>query len=407
MTGNQSGGPDPVTVPMARDPGMAGAASAGAGSAGSALPKLETSVLLDKLLRAGALRPEDYLVLSRMERMIMANHVSAGQQQQQPLQPPPPVSSSRVRQATKGGLSATSPADSGVVDMRREFELNAASSAKMNISAGQVMTTILQRSTVLDGILILRGSPQLSSENLYDTQSSLNYPRRSSASSDRTSLLPAGMQQQPSAIASSTSSIRSERPSPGPMDYYYGATGGGGRSDPSGGFHQQQRTSEPYQQQPSSLYGPAVVPTAGRCCPCCGSPSHPQQLAQHHACNLCGGGPHQQPYYPSYSSGPKQLAVQQQPPPPTYSSAVTAGAYGSSSARHYSAGSDMLTMGTKYQPSGMAPSSAVQQSQQQHPLKNPSGSSGGSGSVTSQQHLLRTTEPGMQAPPPHDPLRYE
>ncbi len=41
-------------------------------------PKMETSVLLDKLLRAGALRPEDYLVLSRMERMIMANHAAGG-----------------------------------------------------------------------------------------------------------------------------------------------------------------------------------------------------------------------------------------------------------------------------------------------------------------------------------------
>lgn len=92
-------------------------------------PKLETSVLLDKLLRAGALRPEDYLVLSRMERMIMANHISsAGQQmvQQQQQQP------GRMRSNKMG--TASSPADSGV-DMRREFELNS--------SVGQVRQVFL------------------------------------------------------------------------------------------------------------------------------------------------------------------------------------------------------------------------------------------------------------------------
>ncbi len=100
------------------------------GATSAALPKLETSVLLDKLLRAGALRPEDYLVLSRMERMIMANHLSSAGQQQQ---------SARIRPSSKMGqpTTASSPADSGV-DMRREFELNA---TKMSMG-GQVNINI-------------------------------------------------------------------------------------------------------------------------------------------------------------------------------------------------------------------------------------------------------------------------
>jgi hypothetical protein len=111
---------------------------------------METSVLLDKLLRAGALRPEDYLVLSRMERMIMANHAAGGNSslnQSGTRVRQPKSSSDRQQQQQQQQQQIISPAESGT-DMRREFEFGPKQSAGLAVS-GQLA----------------------SNENLYDTAS--------------------------------------------------------------------------------------------------------------------------------------------------------------------------------------------------------------------------------------------
>ena len=78
------------------------------------MPKLETSVLLDKLLRAGALRPEDYLVLSRMERMIMATHTSQSSRLK--------ASSSASGASSAAKMQALPLSNAAAVDMRRDVE---------------------------------------------------------------------------------------------------------------------------------------------------------------------------------------------------------------------------------------------------------------------------------------------
>ncbi|XP_045031969.1 uncharacterized protein LOC123474146 [Daphnia magna] len=255
-------------------------------------PKMETSVLLDKLLRAGALRPEDYLVLSRMEPAPIANRIPCKQQQQQQI---------------------VSPAESGT-DMRREFDFG---SKQLN-SIG----------------LPVSNQPQVASnENLYDSASGPSsmaqqqYQRRLSAGNNGLDVT-AGqlrMQQQ----------LPSNRPSPSPsspFDYYnsslasYSSNPVTGRGSSLGSANGDHSLAQPQQQLPSrnssgnadGLYsmaqsGPyqplASLPTAGRCCPCCGSPSHPQLQHHHHhhhhihhTCSLCGGGPH-------LASGPASVPV--------------------------------------------------------------------------------------------------
>ena len=254
-------------------------------------PKLETSVLLDKLLRAGALRPEDYLVLSRMERMIMANHVAGGgsslNQQQSSngarVRQPKVLASNNQQQPIP-----PSPSETTGSDIRREFDF----SSVKHPSAG------------------LPVSGQQSSENLYDSSSSVqsssivvtqqqqHYQRRLSAGNNS---------------GSDNVPLRIARPSPGPspFDYYNNTMGNyptavAGRGSSLSSNSVVESSSNSLLQQPRANDTSAIYPVNGpypsssRCCPCCGSPSHPQQQQHHHhhhhhhhhTCSLCGGGPH-------------------------------------------------------------------------------------------------------------------
>uniref|UniRef100_A0A0P5Q7N8 Rhomboid 5 (RHBDF2), mRNA protein n=1 Tax=Daphnia magna TaxID=35525 RepID=A0A0P5Q7N8_9CRUS len=323
-------------------------------------PKMETSVLLDKLLRAGALRPEDYLVLSRMERMIMANHAAGGNSlNQSGARVRHPKSSSTDRQQNplqqQQQQQIVSPAESGT-DMRREFDFG---SKQLN-SIG----------------LPVSNQPQVASnENLYDSASGPSsmaqqqYQRRLSAGNNGLDVT-AGqlrMQQQ----------LPSNRPSPSPsspFDYYnsslasYSSNPVTGRGSSLGSANGDHSLAQPQQQLPSrnssgnadGLYsmaqsGPyqplASLPTAGRCCPCCGSPSHPQLQHHHHhhhhihhTCSLCGGGPHlasgpasvpvsSSNSYSGYAGNSGKMMIQQQQP------AAASSGYGfaTSTARHFSA----------------------------------------------------------------------
>ncbi|XP_059353067.1 uncharacterized protein LOC130698010 isoform X2 [Daphnia carinata] len=328
-------------------------------------PKLETSVLLDKLLRAGALRPEDYLVLSRMERMIMANHAAGGNSlSQSGARVRQPKSSSTDRQQNalqqqQQQQQIVSPAESGT-DMRREFDFG---SKQLN-SIG----------------LPVSNQPQVASnENLYDSASGPSsmaqqqYQRRLSAGNNGLDVT-AGqlrMQQQ----------LPSNRPSPSPsspFDYYnsslasYSSNSVTGRGSSLGSANADHSLAQPQQQLPSrnsgvsanadGLYsmaqsaGPyqplASLPTSGRCCPCCGSPSHPQLQHHHHhhhhihhTCSLCGGGPHlasgpasvpsasSSNNYSGYAGNSGKMMIQQQQP----ASASAGYGFATSTARHFSA----------------------------------------------------------------------
>lgn len=333
MTAASSSPPPPTPSPSQAGGGnQSVTAAAAAAAAILQQPKLETSVLLDKLLRAGALRPEDYLVLSRMERMIMANHAAGGNNLGQSS------SGARIRQPKSNGQdrsqsqqSIMSPSDSVGSEMHRRGEFEFSGNKHLNPSGQQ--------------------QQQQSSENLYDSSSSVqssmvqqqqqHYPRRLSAGNNGLEV-PLRMQ---------SIQLPTTRPSPGPspFDYYsspvtYPSGSGGsasGRgsaqsvavSDSSPGqqhsiLQQQQQSQVVSQQQQQQQHGrlsaaantseglysspsggpyqPALpsLPSS-RCCPCCGSPSHPQLSQQqhqqhhhhhhhhhHHTCSLCGGGPH-------------------------------------------------------------------------------------------------------------------
>jgi hypothetical protein len=366
-----------VQLPGSSPAGSNNSASGGTGSGPSASsastagllqqPKMETSVLLDKLLRAGALRPEDYLVLSRMERMIMANHAAGGNSSlnQSGARIRQPKSSDRQQQQQQQQI--ISPAESGT-DMRREFEFGPKQSTGGLPVSGQLA----------------------SNENLYDSTSSVaqqhQYQRRLSAGNSgldmTTTTSTTGQQlrmQQPIQLPGTN------RPSPGPsspFDYYSSSlasysssvvTGRGSSLGNASGDHAL-AAQPPQQQQQSSrlaggnnsegLYsvaqnaGPyqsmAGLTTSSRCCPCCGSPSHPQLQQQqqhhhhhhhhiHHTCSLCGGGPHLSAgpvaavaaaaagSYSGYggNSATKMMSIQQQQPTavasPGYGFAPTTG----------------------------------------------------------------------------------
>lgn len=257
--------------------------------------KLETSVLLDKLLRAGALRPEDYLVLSRMERMIMASHNTS-------------VGSARGNAAStkssksSSSLSAGSPTDSGV-DMRREFDYPQSTSVNSGVS----------------GIVKSGGSPP---ESLYD----VNPLRRSSATglSDHGSHTQQHLPQRMHPQQRGSSKEFLDHPPPPTPDYYSMSYPHSGRSSD---LHHHSVHSQHAQPPPHSLVshppysserngssggvgsgggvdngsissysGSAGLYSTNRC-PCCGSPSHPGVNLHSACCTLCGGGPHSHHYH--------------------------------------------------------------------------------------------------------------
>lgn len=327
-------------------------------------PKMETSVLLDKLLRAGALRPEDYLVLSRMERMIMANHAAGGNSLSGArVRQPKSSSSDRQQNPLQQQQQIVSPAESGT-DMRRDFDFG----PKQLNSIG----------------LPVSNQPQLaSSENLYDSASGPSsmtqqqYQRRLSAGNNGLDATVAQLRmQQPIQLPNN-------RPSPSPsspFDYYssslasYASNPVTGRGSSLGSASGDHSLAQPQQQQQPNrignsggvsnaegLYsvaqgGPyqplASLPTSSRC-PCCGSPSHPQLQQQHHhhhhhhihhTCSLCGGGPHlsrgpasvpasSSNNYSGYAGNSGKMMIQQQQP------ATASSGYGfaTSTARHFSA----------------------------------------------------------------------
>jgi hypothetical protein len=428
-------------------------------------PKMETSVLLDKLLRAGALRPEDYLVLSRMERMIMANHAAGGNSslnQSGTRVRQPKSSSDRQQQQQQQQQQIISPAESGT-DMRREFEFGPKQSAGLAVS-GQLA----------------------SNENLYDTASPAlvvqqhQYQRRLSAGNNGLDVS-AGQQmrmQQPIQLSGSS------RPSPGPsspFDYYSSSlasysssvvTGRGSSlgSSSASGDHSllaQPQQQQPQQQQPGRLTGGSgvtsnnpeglysVAQSAGpyqplgglpssassRCCPCCGSPSHPQLQQQqqqhhhhhhhhiHHTCSLCGGGPHlsagpvaavaaaaaaattTSSYSSAYgsNSASKMMSIQQQQP----TAVLASPGYGfasSSTGRHFSsAGMDPAfnnsgggSLNSKYPAIGSSSVSGVNSGTSPGPSLQPGLAKGG---LNHSQQLGVRTE--LHSLPSNEPIRYK
>ena len=298
--------------------------------------KLETSVLLDKLLRAGALRPEDYLVLSRMERMIMASHSSSGGSGGSGGSGRGNVSASAKSATSKSSssLSAGSPSDSGV-DMRREFDYPL--SASVNSSVGGIVSKS-------------SGSPP---ESLYD----VNPPRRSSATglSDHGSHatqqhLPPRMHPQQQQQRGSSKEFLDHPPLPTP-DYYSMSYPHSGRSSDlhHHSVHSQHPqpaahsliSHPPYSDRSgggsgsgggdsgsiSSYSGSAGLYSTNRC-PCCGSPSHPGVNLHSACCTLCGGGPHSHHYH--NASGGGSAAASASAPVKLTSSANSGGSSASS-----------------------------------------------------------------------------
>lgn len=456
--------------------GMGSQTTTAAAAAAAAIlqqPKLETSVLLDKLLRAGALRPEDYLVLSRMERMIMANHAAggamaagigggggAGLSQ--------PVGSSvgaRVRPPKSGSdrqssqQSIISPSDSSS-DIRRSDLSDFSSVGSKHLIGGSASG------------MPVAGQQLASSENLYESpspapssssavaQHQQHYQRRMSAGNNGSDM---PLRMQPIQLSSA-------RPSPGPspFDYYnsgmaYGTTTGRGSSMGAPGSAEANTTTVALMQQQQSSsqqicrmgatstdsmfgaaqggpYQPLPSLQSSRCCPCCGSPSHPQlQQSQqqqqqqhhhhhhhhhHHTCSLCGGGPHlaagsttgtasvasTSSNYSAYNSGNKMMI---QPQPTTGNMASSAYGY-TPTGRHFSAGGvDQYSVApggpnsgpvSKYPSLGSSTASISGSSQAQQQQQQQSSMVLGKVSTHPQQPGIRTE---MHSLPSNEPIRYQ
>lgn len=299
-------------------------------------PKLETSLLLDKLLRAGALRPEDYLVLSRMERMIMANHAAS--------QSPNFAPTGRSNRSAKSSVSGPS------VNSTPDYE------------AG-------------------RSHQIASNENLYDTgNASSIYGRRSSAGGPDMPLRQQAIQ----------------RPSPGPSPFDYYNAYGQREGSAQGAVPRASGQELSLYSYPQTASGPVQQ---GRCCPCCGSQSHPHV---HHHCTLCGSEGHaasstSSTYQPATGGAYAAKMLPQQPT----SASPAPQTYYPSTGRHYATAGDQIVPGGASKYSGPSPS----QSAMIMGKSSGQGLQGSSASLAQQQ----TTQPGLRTElhplPSTEPLR--
>lgn len=313
----------------------------------SCTPKMETSVLLDKLLRAGALRPEDYLVLSRMERMIMANHqtnqaTAAAAAAAAAAGAPSSTTSTNSRCKTPQNLSTKLAASTQPV--LESSDLNIPCTKNMHLkTSSDVEATPRQ---VIHDRMSLASESQHSNHHLQEQQQHYQ-------------------QQQQYSMRKDMSRKESDRlTSSSPMDYYSSSFHAGRRSSQPlsscsnssevsnvHAFQQQQQQQHKQQQQQlnhsqlnnsgrtssssSTSTTTATLRTEGsnsgylsaayaNRCPCCGSQSHSAgAVTLQHVCTLCGGGPH---HYasklpsatPTYSYLPTRQQQPQQQQQPQY-----------------------------------------------------------------------------------------